>query len=122
MTASAPIPGFEGTAAYLIAFILMLKGYNVRGVMSLDMPANMISVHSGLNEEDSRIIINQAKEKVDSFINSILNGDKEFSGISALLYPTIFKIHGNLPLFSGKAVLCLGKMHRLQALCQKLPE
>jgi ferredoxin len=85
MTGSAPFPGFEGTAAYLIAFILMLKGYNVRGVVGLDMPANMISVHSGLSEADSRIILNQAREKANSFINSILNGKKEYHGVPTLL-------------------------------------
>lgn len=35
--ASVPLPGLEGTAGYLIALILVLRGYIVRGVMGLDI-------------------------------------------------------------------------------------
>lgn len=85
MIDSAPFRGFEGSAAYLIALILLLKGYRIRGVMGLDMPANMINVHSGLTEVDSRIIIDQAREKVYFFINRILDRRKVFEGIPDLL-------------------------------------
>ncbi|EGW40902.1 hypothetical protein [Desulfosporosinus sp. OT] len=47
--ASIPFPGLEGTAGYLIALILILKGYIVRGVMGIDMPSNWMSLHWGLN-------------------------------------------------------------------------
>ncbi|HEX2944747.1 MAG TPA: EFR1 family ferrodoxin [Clostridia bacterium] len=85
MIDSAPFSGFEGSAAYLIAFLLMIKGYEIRGVMGLDMPANMLSVHSGLTIEDSRMIIGQAREKADDFINCILNGEKALFGVFDLL-------------------------------------
>lgn len=68
---SALFRGFEGSTAYLIALILLLKGYRILGVMGLNMPANMINVHSGLTEADSRIIINQARDKEYFFINCI---------------------------------------------------
>lgn len=82
---SAPFRGFEGSAAYLIALILLLKGYGIRGVMGLDMPANMMNVHSGLSEASSRIILDQAKDKAGIFINSILAGGKVFWGVPDLL-------------------------------------
>ncbi|MCX8131595.1 MAG: EFR1 family ferrodoxin [Clostridia bacterium] len=82
---SVPFRGFEGSAAYLIALILMLKGCRIRGVMGLNMPANMINVHPGLTEADSRIIIDQARIKEDFFIDRILSGRKEFWGIPDLL-------------------------------------
>jgi len=79
---SIPLPGFEGTASYLIALIMLLKGYIVIGVMGLDMPSNWMSLHWGLNLENSRFIINRARVKVDFFINNILEG-KRVTGATA---------------------------------------
>ncbi len=83
--ASIPFPGMEGTAGYLIALILILKGYSVRGVMGLDMPSNWIALHWGLNSVNSGFIIDRAKVKADAFINSILEGKKGFRGIVPLI-------------------------------------
>jgi len=83
--ASIPFPGLEGTAGYLIALILVLRGYIVRGVMGLDMPSNWMSLHWGLNTTNSKFIIDRAKIKVDSFMKSILEGKKVFGGLQFLL-------------------------------------
>lgn len=82
--ASIPFPGFEGTAGYLIALILFLKGYAVRGVMGLDMPSNWMSLHWGLNLENSRFIIRRARVKTDLFMKSILEGKRVYKGIVCL--------------------------------------
>jgi len=89
MIDAAPFHGFEGSAAYLTAFLLMIKGYKIRGVMGLDMPANMLSVHSGLTIEDSRMIIDQAREKADGFMERILKGEKAPLEGSNLLFGLI---------------------------------
>lgn len=86
MLDSDPFRGFEGTAAYLIAFLLLLKGYFIRGVMGLDMPANMINVHSGLAEEDARMIIDQARTKTVGFMERIINGRLIFKGVGDMLF------------------------------------
>lgn len=83
--ASIPFPGLEGTAGYLIALILILKGYIVRGVMGLDMPSNWMSLHWGLNTTNSKFIIDRAKIKADSYMKSILEGKKVFRGLQFLL-------------------------------------
>ena len=83
--ASIPFPGFEGTASYLIALILILKGYIVLGVMGLDMPSNWMSLHWGLNLENSRFIISRARVKTDFFINSVLEGKRVYRGIIFLI-------------------------------------
>jgi Pyruvate/2-oxoacid:ferredoxin oxidoreductase delta subunit len=80
MIESTPFRGYEGTAAYLIVFLLFLKGYKIRGAMGLDMPANMISMHSGLTKEDSLIIIAKARTKSDFFTNRLANGEHAFYG------------------------------------------
>lgn len=83
--ASIPFPGFEGTAGYLIALILFLKGYIVRGVMGLDMPSNWMSLHWGLNLKNSRVIINRANVKTNFFITNILEGKRLYRGIIFLI-------------------------------------
>ena len=83
--ASIPFPGLEGTAGYLIALILLLKGYIVRGIMGLDMPSNWMSLHWGINLENSRFIIGRAKVKTDSFMKRIFEGKKTYRGIIFLI-------------------------------------
>jgi hypothetical protein len=38
-------PGISGSATFIVALILWLKGYHVRGAMSVDMPSNWFSLH-----------------------------------------------------------------------------
>lgn len=83
--ASIPFPGLEGTAGYLIALLLIAKGYIIRGVIGVDMPSNWMSLHWGLNLTNSKFIIDRAKVKADSFIKSILEGNRMFKGKIALL-------------------------------------
>jgi Pyruvate/2-oxoacid:ferredoxin oxidoreductase delta subunit len=41
------VPGFEGSAALVLALLLWLKGYRVIGLAGIDMPSNWMSVHAG---------------------------------------------------------------------------
>jgi hypothetical protein len=41
-------PGLSGLALLLPMLILTLKGYRIKGLLSVDMPSNWISVHPGL--------------------------------------------------------------------------
>lgn len=77
-------PGLEGTAGYLIAFLLVLKGYQVRGVMGVDMPSNWTALHWGLNKENSDFIISCAESKVKHFANVVLSGKVYFDGMIPL--------------------------------------
>ncbi|MBN2223408.1 MAG: EFR1 family ferrodoxin [Deltaproteobacteria bacterium] len=78
------LPGMEGTAAYLIAAILALKGYSVRGVAGIDMPSNWTALHPGFSEKNARAIIGRARPKADGFIDSILAGRRAFRGFVCL--------------------------------------
>ncbi len=66
-------PGLSGTATYVIALILFLKGYNVRGILCLDMPSNWIAFHWGLHPENSAAIIKKAKPKLIKFMDRIIS-------------------------------------------------
>ncbi len=50
------MPGFEGTAAYLLALILKLKGYKIRGVIGMDMPLNWTALVPGYSEKTAELI------------------------------------------------------------------
>ncbi len=79
------LPGMEGTAGYLLALILRLKGYRVRGVQGIDMPSNWIAFHPGFSPESAADIIAHAKPKTDRYIRSVLAGKRWFGSWICLL-------------------------------------
>ncbi|MDP8225869.1 MAG: EFR1 family ferrodoxin [Candidatus Lernaella stagnicola] len=68
------VPGLAGTGPFLIALILALKGYRVRGAMSVNMPSNWIAVHPGMGPDTTRRIIADAQPRVAGFLETILGG------------------------------------------------
>ncbi len=72
------MPGFEGTAAYLLALILKIKGYKIRGVIGLDMPLNWTALVPGFSNKTAEKMNTRMKPKITAFINTILNGEKNF--------------------------------------------
>ncbi len=78
------LPGMEGTAGYLVALILALKGYRVRGVRAFDMPSNWTALHPGFSEANARAIAERSGPKIDGFIDSILAGRRQFAGFICL--------------------------------------
>ena len=72
------LPGFEGTAAYLLALILKIKGYKVRGVIGIDMPLNWTVVIPGFKEKSACSISRFNSSRILASVKSILDGDKKF--------------------------------------------
>ncbi len=72
------IPGSECTAAYLIALILWLRGYSVRGVRGIDMPLNWMSLFPGLHPRHVEVIRSRAQGQVSKFMEPILSGSRCF--------------------------------------------
>jgi ferredoxin len=72
-------PGFEGTATLLVALILALKGYRVRGTAGIDMPSNWIAVHPSLSPDAVAGIVARAKKKAARFTETILSGRRCFT-------------------------------------------
>ena len=79
-------PGIEGTATYLIALILALKGYRVRGAIGVDMPSNWIALHPGLSPRAVAAIVARARISVARFIETILFGQRRFVGWGSLVF------------------------------------
>lgn len=83
-------PGIEGTGTYLIALILALKGYRIRGATGIDMPSNWIAVHPGLAPDTVAGIVARARDKVAGFTGTILSGKRRLTGWIALLFGLCF--------------------------------
>ncbi len=79
------MPGGEFSAAYLIALILLLKGYSVRGFMGLDMPLNWMTLFPGMHPEKVESIAARAKEKATQFMTSILSGKRRCLSIGNIV-------------------------------------
>jgi MinD superfamily P-loop ATPase containing an inserted ferredoxin domain len=67
-------PGLSGAALLLPILILIVKGYRIIGLMSLDMPSNWISVHPGLFPRAVDFIVQKCHTKVNRFCSKILDG------------------------------------------------
>jgi len=76
---STYLPGFEGTATLLIASILALKGYRIRGAAGIDMPSNWIALHPGLSPDAVAGITARARKKAARFMAAILSGERRFT-------------------------------------------
>jgi hypothetical protein len=64
------IPGVEGTACYLMALLLALKGFDVRGVLAVDMPANWVVAYPAPAPVKAAQIMNRAKTRTLAFFAS----------------------------------------------------
>ncbi len=67
-------PGINGSGNFIIALILYLKGYRIRGILSLDMPSNWTSLHPALKPKNIEAIIKRAQPRATAFMEKILAG------------------------------------------------
>jgi ferredoxin len=78
------VPGMEGTAGYLLALLLFVKGYRVRGVLGLDMPANWTALHSSLSTAAIHDIEERARPLACGYLERLLSGQTVFGGFGFL--------------------------------------
>lgn len=69
-------PGFEGSTTLLVALILAVKGYRVRGTAGMDMPSNWTAFHPGLPPLAVESIIKRARARMDRFSTGVLSGER----------------------------------------------
>lgn len=72
------LPGLDGTAAYVLALILFLRGYRVRGAMGIDMPSNWLAIHPGFKLPAAEAIIRHSRPSLDRFCRRLLSGRRFF--------------------------------------------
>ncbi len=79
------LPGGELSAAYLIALILLLKGYTLRGIMGLDMPLNWMTLFPGIHPKNVEVILARGKEKATKFMQDILSGKRRCYSVDSII-------------------------------------
>lgn len=79
-------PGFEGTATWLVALILALKGYRVRGMEGIDMPSNWTALHPGFLPDTVAGIVARAQKKTARFMATILSGRRRITSWLVMLF------------------------------------
>jgi Pyruvate/2-oxoacid:ferredoxin oxidoreductase delta subunit len=83
------LPGLSGLALILPALIFFLKGYRVRGLVSLNLPSNWISLHPGLTPAAVSSLVDHCRKKIETYAVSLLSGGIVFRGIVSLPFDLV---------------------------------
>ncbi len=78
-------PGLSGITFYFAAFVLMLKGYSIKGMVPVDMPSNWIFVHPGLNSNTINYLHEQNHKRVIATTNRLLSGKTCFIALREIV-------------------------------------
>lgn len=70
------LPGLSGSAMYIVALILLCKGYRIVGLRGLDMPSNWTAFHWGISRKNARKIIARGRADVERFAQQIFSGGR----------------------------------------------
>jgi ferredoxin len=68
------VPGFTGTAAWVAALALSMRGYRVRSILALDMPANWLVVPLAPDESLFRRCVPCARREIEGALERLLGG------------------------------------------------
>ena len=79
------LPGLSGTAVFIIALILAIRGFNLRGVLPINMTSNWISAHPGYSPKSARAIHSRSRPKAASFFECILSGKTSWINLNNAL-------------------------------------
>jgi len=101
-------PGVEGSAIYLVALILALKGYRIRVAAGVDMPTNWISLHPGLAPTTVAGIVARAETKVAGLMDIVLSGNRRLAGWGNLVFGLLVAPLSAAYMLVGR--FCLGKL------------
>ncbi len=81
------IPGWEGSGLYLPLLILWLKGYKCVGAIPLrSTPENWTSLVPSCTAAANKTLMAATQPRVVKFIQTILSGQKKFTGCISLLF------------------------------------
>lgn len=70
------LPGASGAALLFAALVLVLKGYKVVGMRSIDLPSNWISLHPGLKEKVVVSITERCQRITYQLADTLLSGKR----------------------------------------------
>ena len=68
------LPGLSGLALILAALVFLFKGCRIRGLVSLNLPSNWISLHPGLTAKATASLADHCQGKSIKYARSLLAG------------------------------------------------
>lgn len=99
------LPGLEGTAGYLPACLLWLRGYRISGITAVDMPSNWTALHWGLSPDNAAVITELAEQRVKQLVRCLLKGHRCYEGILPFLLGILLLPVSFLYLILGQPIL-----------------
>jgi len=78
------LPGLSGLALILPALLFFLKGYRVRGLVSLNMPSNWISLHPALTPSAVSSLAEHCSKKLDRYAAALFSGSRIYRGLISI--------------------------------------
>ncbi len=75
------VPGLSGIALWLAAIVLLLKGYKIIGLRSIDLPSNWISLHPGVKQSVVKSLFSRREKDTINFITKLLEGKKVYKAL-----------------------------------------
>jgi Pyruvate/2-oxoacid:ferredoxin oxidoreductase delta subunit len=99
------VPGLSGIALWLSALVLLLKGYRIVGLRSIDLPSNWISFHPGVKEKVVESIYSHCKGITIRFASKILDGKKVYTAFRDIIQDLLISPISIGYFFVGRFVL-----------------
>ena len=78
------LPGIAGSGPFLLALILALKGYRVRGAASINMPSNWTSLHTAYYAGAVKAISEASRPLAEAFAARIASGRRVWFTVNNL--------------------------------------
>jgi Pyruvate/2-oxoacid:ferredoxin oxidoreductase delta subunit len=78
------LPGLSGLALVLPALLFLVKGYRVRGLVSLNMPSNWISLHPALTHSAVSSLAEHCRKKIDRYAEALFSGGRTYRGLISI--------------------------------------
>jgi formate hydrogenlyase subunit 6/NADH:ubiquinone oxidoreductase subunit I len=66
------LPGISGSAYFIIALLLMLKGYKIRGLLSVSMPSNWTVMHPSSKRQTIDTVLKKAHLQTQNMLRTVL--------------------------------------------------
>ena len=99
------LPGLSGLALWMSAIVLLIKGYRIVGLRSIDLPSNWISFHPGLKEQVVESIYSHCKSTTVKFATKILGGKKVYTAFRDIIQDILISPVSVGYFFVGRFIL-----------------
>ncbi|MEI6172857.1 MAG: EFR1 family ferrodoxin [Bacteroidota bacterium] len=99
------VPGLSGITLWLSALVLLLKGYRIVGLRSVDLPSNWISFHPGVKEKVVESIYLHCKKITITFASKILDGKKVYTAFRDIIQDLLISPVSIGYFFVGRFIL-----------------